>query len=296
MQIEFLKVFCDLTETGSFTKTAQINAVTQSAISQNISAMERAFGARLVERSKKHFQLTTEGQVVYDYGKRILQSHDALQNTIQEIQGVITGTIHLATDYSIGLYELPASLAQFSKDCPAVNMRVEYRPSNQVVEDVLGNVVHLGLVAFPEPHAKLEAVVFQKDRLVLACHPQHRLAKSKSVRLASLNGESFIGLEPEIPMRKALDKMLKDEGVKVKHVMEFNNMETVKRATELNHGVAILPERILAPQSHDHTLAAVRLQGDYTESLAVIYRKGEVLSPGMKHFITVLEKDTSQRN
>jgi len=80
MQIESLKVFCDLVETESFTKAAQINQVTQSAVSQQISALERLFKSLLIERSKKNFRLTREGQVLYDYSKQIIQTYDLLHS------------------------------------------------------------------------------------------------------------------------------------------------------------------------------------------------------------------------
>ena len=79
MQFESLKVFCDLAETKSFTKTAQINGVSQSAVSQTISALEQHFKSLLIERSKKNFRLTTEGEVLYNYSKEILQTYDAIQ-------------------------------------------------------------------------------------------------------------------------------------------------------------------------------------------------------------------------
>src|SRR2546423_228748 len=102
MQIESLKMFCDLAETESFTKAAQMNRVTQSAISQQISALERNFKALLVERSKKKFRLTREGQVLYDCSKQILFTHEALQSKFQEIKNVISGIIRVATIYSVG--------------------------------------------------------------------------------------------------------------------------------------------------------------------------------------------------
>jgi DNA-binding transcriptional LysR family regulator len=156
MQIESLKVFCDLSETESFTKAAQINGVTQSAVSQTISSLERHFKSLLIERSKKNFRLTPEGQVLYDYSKRILQSHDALFSKLQEFEGVISGNIRIATIYSIGLHVLPPYLKKFLKSYPTVNVHVEYRRPNQVYEDVLGNVVDLGLVAYPVRDAKLD--------------------------------------------------------------------------------------------------------------------------------------------
>src|ERR1700730_3004087 len=180
MQIESLKVFCDLAETESFTKAALINSVTQSAVSQQISSLERQFKSLLIERSKKKFRLTREGQVLYEYSKQIVQTYDSMQNRLQEIKDVISGTIRVATIYSIGLHDLPPYLKKFLRSYPTVNVHVEYRRSNQVYEDVLGNVVDLGLVAYPTRDLKLEVVSLRKDKLVLICHPQHPLAKSKA--------------------------------------------------------------------------------------------------------------------
>ena len=154
MQIESLKVFCDLAETKSFTKAAQINTVTQSAVSQTISALERRFKSLLIERSKKNFRLTPEGEVFYDYSKRILATCDALFSKLQEIEDVISGNIRVATIYSIGLHVLPPYVKKFMRSYPTVNVHVEYRRDNQVYENVLGNVVDLGLVAYPTRDAQ----------------------------------------------------------------------------------------------------------------------------------------------
>src|SRR3974390_3201041 len=203
MQIESLKVFCDLAETESFTKAAQINDVTQSAVSQQISSLERLFKALLIERSKKQFRLTREGQVLYDYSKQVVQTYNSLQNKLQEIKDIISGTIRVATIYSIGLHELPPYLKQFLKAYPTVNVHVEYRRANQVYEDVIGNVVDMGLVAYPIRDSKLETVPLRKDPLVLICHPQHPLAKGKTLKIKGLSGQKFIGVGPGIPTRRA---------------------------------------------------------------------------------------------
>src|SRR5512136_160320 len=158
MQIESLKVFCDLAETKSFTKAAQINSVTQSAVSQTISALERKFSSLLIERSKKNFRLTPEGEVFYDYSKRILATCDALHSKLQEIDNIISGNIRVASIYSIGLHVLPPYVKKFLQIYPTVNVHVEYRRDNQVYDHVLGNVVDLGLVAYPTRDSRLEIV------------------------------------------------------------------------------------------------------------------------------------------
>ena len=290
MQIESLKVFCDLSETESFTKAAQINHVTQSAVSQQISSLERQFKSLLIERSKKKFRLTREGQVLYDYSKQITQTYDALFSRLQEIKDIISGTIRLATIYSIGLHDLPPYLKKFLRAYPTVNVHVEYRRSNQVYEDVLGNVVDLGLVAYPVKDAKLEIIPLRKDMMVLVCHPQHPFAKLKSIPLKAISGQKFIGFEPDIPTRRAIDKILKENEVQVHHVMEFDNIETVKRAVEIDAGISIVPHGTITLEVSKQTLVEIKIDDEeFYRPLAAIHKKNKVLSPAMKQFLSVLK-------
>lgn len=291
MQIESLKVFCDLTETESFTKAAQINHITQSAVSQQISSLERQFKSLLIERSKKKFRLTREGEVLYEASKQIVQTYENLHSRLQELKDIISGTIRVATIYSIGLHDLPPYIKKYLKSYPTVNVHVEYRRANQVYDDVLGNVVDLGLVAYPTRDPKLEIISLRKENLVLICHPQHPLAKSKSVKLSAIAGQKFVAFEPDIPTRKAIDKVLREHGVQVMPVMEFDNVETVKRAVEIDAGLAIVPVGTVTQEVNKQTLAAVNLEdADLHRPLAVIYKKNKVLSTAMKQFVSVLKE------
>ena len=294
MQIESLKVFCDLAETESFTKAAQINEITQSAVSQQVSALERTFKALLIERSKKKFRLTREGEILYEYAKQVINLYDSLYNKLQEVRDVVCGTIRVSTIYSIGLHDLPPYLKKFLKSYQTVNVHVEYRRSNQVYEDILGNADDLGLVAYPVKDPKLEVVPLRKDKLVLICHPKHPLAKNNNVSLKDLAGQRFVAFEPDIPTRKAIDKALKDAGVEVQTAMEFDNIETVKRAVEIDAGISIVPASTVAQEVAKHTLEAVELDnGSLSRPLAVIYKKNKVLSPAMKQFIATLKGEAA---
>ncbi|MGO8839117.1 MAG: LysR family transcriptional regulator [Limisphaerales bacterium] len=291
MQIESLKVFCDLAETESFTKAAQINGVTQSAVSQQISSLERTFKSLLIERSKKKFRLTREGQMLYDYSKQIIQTYESLHSKLQELKDIISGTIRVATIYSIGLHDLPPYIKKFLKSYPTVNVHVEYRRANQVYDDVLSNVVDMGLVAYPAKDSKLEIIALHKDPLVFICHPQHPFARQKSIRLKALTGQKFIGFEPDIPTRKALDRILKEHGVDAKHAMEFDNIETVKRAVEIDAGISIVPKGTITQEISKQTLTALPIEdGDFYRPIAAIYKKNKVLSPAMKQFLTLLKE------
>src|SRR5438309_2411727 len=290
MQIDKLKVFCDLAESESFTRAAQINEVTQSAVMQQKSGIERFFKTLFNERSKKRFRLTREGQVLYEYSKKIIGDYNELTVKLQEIKDIVSGIIRVATIYSIGLHDLPPYLKKFLKAYPTVNVHVEYRRANQVYDDVIGNVVDVGLVAYPQRDPKLEIYPLRKEPLVLIVHPQHPLAKNKTIRLKTLTGQKFIGFEPDIPTRKALDRLLKENSVQVDHVMEFDNIETVKRAVEIDAGVAIVPQGTVIQEVAKQTLAQMTLEdGDFYRPLAAIYKKSKVLSPAMKQFLTILK-------
>lgn len=290
MQIESLKVFCDLAETESFTRAAQINGVTQSAVSQQISSLERQFKSLLIERSKKKFRLTREGQVLYEFSKQIIQNYENLYSRLQEMKNVISGAIRVATIYSIGLHDLPPYLKRFLKAYPTVNVHVEYRRSNQVYDDVLSNVVDLGLVAYPVKDPKLEVISLRKDIMVVICHPEHPLAKRKTIKVAELRGMKFIGFQPDIPTRQAIDRVLIEQQVHVHHVMEFDNIETVKRAVEINAGIAIVPQGTVEQEISKNTLLEVKLEDvQIHRPLAAIHKKSKVLTPAVKQFLAILK-------
>lgn len=291
MQIDSFKVFCDLAETESFTKAAQINNITQSAVSQQISSLERQLKCLLIERSKKKFRLTREGQLLYEYGKQVIQAYESLLSKLQEVKDIVSGTIRVATIYSIGLHDLPPYLKRFLKAYPTVNVHVEYQRANQVYDDVLGNVVDLGLVAYPNRDPRLELVPLRNETLAVICHPNHPLARLKSLTLAELQDQRFIAFEPDIPTRKAIDKFLRDHDVTVRTVMEFDNIETVKRAVEIEAGISIVPHATVSQEVAKQTLCSIPfVDAQLHRPLAVIYKKSKVLSPAMRQFIGMLRE------
>jgi DNA-binding transcriptional LysR family regulator len=283
-----------LVETKSFSKSAKLNNLTQSAVSQQARAMERHFKVLLIDRSQKQFQLTREGQRVYESAKEMLHTYEMLLSELQEMKKVISGTIRISTIYSIGLHELPPYIKRFLHDYPSVNVRVEYRRSNLVYEDILHNSVDFGLVAFPVKVRQVEMVPFHNDRLVLITHPEHSLAKKGEVSVADLAGQRFIGFDPDIPTRKAIDQIFRENRLELDPVMEFDNIETVKRAVEIDHGIAIVPQATVVQEAKQGTLAVLQFSGrEFTRPLAILHRKGRVLTPAMRKFVETLGLDLS---
>ena len=292
MQIENFKIFAHLVETKSFSKSAKLNGITQSVVSQQARAMERHFKTLLIDRSQKQFQLTREGQRVYDLAKELLHTYDKLLSELQEMKKVISGTIRIATIYSIGLHELPPYIKKFLRDYPSVNVRVEYRRSNLVYEDILHNSVDFGLVAFPGKHRQIEVIPFRNDQLVLITHPEHPLAKRTEIDVRDMADYKLIGFDPDIPTRKAVDHIFREHKLELDPVMEFDNIETVKRAVEIDHGISIVPQKTVQQEVRQGLLKIVHFKGkEFVRPLAILHRKGRVLTPASKKFIETLGLD-----
>ena len=128
MHIETLKVFCDLVDTQSFSLAAERNFVTQSAVSQQIRTLEDKFQRRLLERvrGRREVRLTPAGEIFYRECKTVLASYDQLQESMRGLVGTISGTVKVATVYSVGLHELPSKVREFMTKFPNAKIDLEY--------------------------------------------------------------------------------------------------------------------------------------------------------------------------
>lgn len=297
MHIETLKTFCDLVDTGSFTKAAAQNFVSQSAVSQQLRALEVRYGRRLIERSPGRALLLTEpGRVLYSEGKAILDRLRSLEQRLREDAPVMAGTVRVATVYSVGLHALPPYVKQFLHANPQVNVRVEYSRTDRVYEACLDGTIDLGIVAQPLRRAKLEILPLRPDPLVLVVGPEHALARLRKVPLARLKNESFVAFERSVPTRRAIDRLLKDHHVSVSVVSEFDNVETIKRSVEAGIGVSILPENTVKNEVRARTLVAIGFtDGPFTRSIGIIRRKGRELTPPARAFLELLAREMGEK-
>jgi LysR family transcriptional regulator, transcriptional activator of the cysJI operon len=290
MHLETLKTFCDLIETGSFSKAAALNFISQSAVSQQVQALERRFDQQLIERGRRKGVAPTEaGRLLYIECKEILERFHALENRLRARSEVIAGSIRVATVYSVGLHEIPPYIKQFIKEHPQVKIHIEYSRTDKVIEACLNNTIDFGIIALPLRRPSLAVIPFRHDKLVIICNPGHRLAGRRRVSVKKLEGEDFIAFERDIPTRKTIDQILKQNRVSVNYVMEFDNIETIKRSVEVGIGVSILPETAVANEVRNGLLVALNFtEGTFTRPIGIIHRKGKVFTPAAGEFIKLL--------
>jgi len=232
---------------------------------------------------------TEAGKTFYAECKEILERFSALEERMRVKSAVIAGAIKIATVYSIGLHELPPYVKQFIKAHPQVKVNIEYSRTDKVYEACLNNTIDFGIVALPLRRPNLAVIPFRDDKLVIVCNPEHRLARRHRVSVGALAGEDFIAFERDIPTRKTIDRILKQRRVEVNRVMEFDNIETIKRSVEVGIGVSILPETAVANEVRNKQIVALDFsEGVFTRSIGIIHRRGKVFSAAASEFVKTL--------
>jgi DNA-binding transcriptional LysR family regulator len=296
MHIETLKVFCDLVDLESFSLAAERNFITQSAVSQQIRTLEEKFSRRLLERvrGRREVKLTAAGEVFYGEARNVLESYGRLQESLRGVLGKIGGTVKVSTVYSVGLYELPAKIREFMKEYPAAKIDLEYSRTTRVVRDVLNGNVDLGVVAHPETRRGLAVTEMPANRLVLIASPGHKLASRKKVKIQDLQDQEFVMFERDIPTRKAMDRIFKENRIEVKKVAEFDNIETIKRAVEVGIGLSILPLPSVSDDAFSGRLAVIDLAEKFwIRPVGVVYRSDRKLSLAAAKFVEMLAQPPS---
>ncbi|HLL56022.1 MAG TPA: LysR family transcriptional regulator [Myxococcaceae bacterium] len=278
MQLESLKMFCDVVETGSFSRAAQINHVTQSAVSQQIRALENRYEQKLLSRSARQVTPTPAGERLFRGCKEILARFSEVEQEIREQAAEVQGTCTVSTIDSVGLHEMQSVQKHLLKTHPKVNMRLNYRRSDQVYDDIILGAAEIGLVAYPQPRAGVDILPFRDDKLAMICAPTHPLASKAKVSLTALAGLPFIAFDREAPTRKAIDRLFKERNLDINVVMEMDNVETIKRAVEMGLGVSVLPSATSLYEVAQSTLVAKPFaEGVFTRPIGILVRKGKYL-------------------
>jgi DNA-binding transcriptional LysR family regulator len=291
MQIETLKVFCDLVACGSFSQSAVRNFVTQSAVSQQIRALESRFNTPLLVRQGRSIRTTEAGRILYEGARGILDQFERIELQLQSMGEEMTVTVRIATIYSVGLYEMSQVIKTFLKAYPKVNLHVEYSRANRVYEECQKGEADIGIVTYPKPRKGIEILPLPADKLILICAPQHPFGRRRQIDIRTLHGQNFVAFERDIPSRRALDQIFREHKVKVRVVMELDNIDTIKRSVEIGVGVSIVPLFSVQREVQSGTLAQVHFKGQtFLRPLGVIVKSNRALTPAARKLIELLQR------
>jgi len=291
MNLETAKLFCDLVEFKNFSRTAEVHGISQSAVSQQIAQLEIDHRSQLIDRKKRPLHLTPAGEFFYRGCRDILERYQQMNSEIADLSQS-SCKIRLAAIFSIGMHTLQPYVKKFMAIYPDVNLSVEYNDSKEIYDKILKGNIDIGVVALPRRDKNIEVYPFENEPLMFVCSPEHQLSHSSSIHLHQLQGEKFVAFSENVPTRGWIDGILKRYNVTVRVAMEFDNIETIKRAVEINAGVSILPKSSLRMELSIGTLKAIPM-GDETfyRPTGIIVRKDRTLSKAARYLIELLRTE-----
>jgi DNA-binding transcriptional LysR family regulator len=291
MHIETLKIFCDLADMRSFSKTAEKHIVSQSAISQQIAQLEMEHKCQLLNRGKRPLELTPAGEIFYRAAKDMIDRFEQFKSELNSLKSTAQARINLGAIYSIGMYTVSDYIKKFMVKKPNVNVHIEYFSAEKIYEMILSGDLDIGIVAVPKNDKRLSVYEFEDEPLVLVCGPKHPLAGKNKIDIHQLQFERFIAFEEGVPTRDWIDGIFQRYNIVIRPVMEFDNVETVKKAVEINSGISILPRPVVLQELAAGTIKAVDFENEkFARPTGIIIRKDRILSYDTKFLIELLRK------
>lgn len=291
MHVKSLKVFCDVVGRRSFSRAADENGISQSGASQMVHQLEERLGVKLIDRSKRPFVLTAEGQVYYDGCRKLVQRLAALEEEVRTLHQDVAGRVSVAAIYSVGLSHLNRYVREFLSQHPKANVRLEYQHPDQVYELIKHDRVDIGLVSYPRSSRTIKAIPWREEPMLVVCAPAHPLAERGSVQFEELSGMDLVSFDQNLQIRREIDRTLTARDVDCNVVMEFDNIETIKRAIEINAGFGLLPAPTVEREVAFGTLVTVGLADvQLVRPLGIIHRRGKELGKSARRFMNLLRE------
>jgi DNA-binding transcriptional LysR family regulator len=295
MQFESLKIFCDVVRWASFSRGAAENGISQSSASQAVHQLELRLGVKLIDRSKRPLLLTARGKIYYEGCKELVGRYIELENRVKAdlAEHKVIGTVGVASIYSVGMHHMSQYVRTFEDRYPGASVRLEYLHPTRVIERVAEGGADLGLISYPRRWPDLTVIPWREEVMSLAVHPSHPFALRGTVDIRELDGEALVAFDSDLRIRRAIDRCLRHHDVNVEVVLEFDNIENIKRAVEIPAGVSILPEPSLGREVRAGSLVAVRISGQdpkfqLNRPLAIVHRRNENLDMTAARFLELL--------
>ena len=291
MAFDNLRLFKDIAQSRSVSKGASINEVSQSAASQQIQELERELGVALLDRGTRPLEVTDAGKLYFDLCRDVLRRYAEFEAELDRLKNRVEGTVRVASIYSVGLSEMSHLEQEFSRRYPDATLEVEYLRPEKVYEAVVTDRADLGLMSYAESSKEVTVLPWRKEEMVVAVSPYHSLAQKSAVSPADLAGMDFIGFDVELPIRRDVDRFLREQHVHVNVTLHFDNLQMIKEAVAHGSGISIMPARVMSAEVSQGRLVPIPIVApDLYRPLGIVHRKKKRFHRAAQAFLELLQE------
>jgi DNA-binding transcriptional LysR family regulator len=294
VNLKQLEVFIKVAESGSFSKGAEATFITQSTVSQHISALENEFGLKLLDRTGKGALLTEAGKLLLERARRLVEYAREIPVAIDRFKGVEEADLNIAGSSIPGEYMIPAALPLLINRFPGLTIFLLQGDSREVLQKVMAEEVEFGVVGGRFAEDSLEFTPFTRDELVLIAPAGHRWAMVPEISKEELLGEPFVLRETGSGTGKATVEALREVGIdpsRMRVAAHLGSNEAVKRAVIAGIGVSFVSAISVQWELAHGTLIQVPVaEVSIKREFYLASRKGRELSPAALAFSAVMRE------
>ena len=281
MSITKYEVFLKSAQLGNFTRAAEELNITQSGVSHTVAALEKELGLNLLVRSKGGVTLTADGTALLPHVQAVCEEERRLLEKAQELRGLDTGTIRIASFTSVAVKWLPKLLKSFHDLHPGVEFRlITAHDDRQTERMVMNGEADCGFLCLPA-ELSVDCEILHEDRWKVILPPGHPLAGQAVFPAKALAKETFI--MPEEGDDHEVSEILEKLGTQSPQVYTVQGDETILAMVSAGLGIGIMPELML--QDCAYPLAACDLPGDYIRRIAVCVKDRSAVSLSTQRFL-----------
>src|SRR3954468_265798 len=260
MDIAALKTFLAVAQERSFSRAAAKVHRTQPAVSQAVRRLEIELGEQLFDRSSKTGTLTDAGKVLQNYGERLVRLAEEAESAMRELRDLRRGRVLIGANEA-AVHTLLPVIARFRAVYPDIAIDVRRVPARQIAVEVQQGSLDFGALTFhPTEEGLLEGPV-GSDELVLLVAPSHELAGGRQGTMTELAGHPVVAHNDPSPARERVLRLFEEHHIALNMVIALPSLDGIKRAVELNLGVALLPRRCAITEIANKRLVAVQVTG-----------------------------------
>ncbi len=286
MDIQNLRAFVQVAESGSFSAAAERLHLTQPAVSKRVALLEDQLGAALFDRIGRRITLTEAGHALLPHARAVQQELQAAERSVRDLAGAVGGRLRLATSHHIGLHRLPPVLSFFKRAYPAVQIDIDFMDSEQAYELIMQGEVELAVVTLaPESEPSVVTVPVWQDPLDFMVAADHPLAGAEPLALQQLAAHPAVLPGLNTYTGQIVKRLFDRHGVQLDVSMATNYLETIRMLASVGLGWTVLPRSMADPSLQRLEISQARIE----RTLGVVYHRGRSLSRAASAFIDVLE-------
>ena len=285
-----LRAFVAVATSGSFSRAADTLALTQPAVSRNVTELEQVLGLQLLHRTTREVELTEAGRLLLGNVTRVLEDLDAC---LLEVQGLATqrkGRVKVASSPTLSAHLLPQCIARGRQLSPDVNIQLLDRIQSDVLLSVRSGEVDFGVVIDPSEKQDLHAQAILSEPFCLVCLSSDRLARKKEVHWAELAGQPLVLLDHASGSRRLIDAALQSHGAAAPVVQDVGHTTTIYSMVEQGLGLSVVPQLAIpndwkkraatpAKAAGEAVLVSRKLVPQVQRSIMLVRRQQRELSP-----------------